>query len=505
MASVTHLSRRLGRTHNWIVAVKTLMLIHRLLKDGGYAFQDELLRESRAGGRILNLSGFQDGSATCGWEYSAFVRTYALYLDELLDYIGSDPLHSLSTDSVRLSSSSNSSYGRRSGSDAYGSVNEDPGLNWRNVAFRDMKPQELVERMPPVQRMIERAIACHPAGAARMDRLILSAFNEIVRDTFQFYDNVHDGLAILLDVFFKMEDVSCTKAFEVYTMAAKQAESLIAFYDFCKTSLRCSSSVYPFVQKIPEELLETMETHLRDLMKKLPDMKHEKSSMVSDGSQFLTAQQSLVLVESDTPRVPNLEKQLIEANLLEVRNNSVFTEDNERCLILAPTLSLNWQDFVKDGVPKFEQPGLMSARELVPLHRSLTPTSSTRSVTGREAERFMGELQQQALHHQRVPLSLNFNHTDSLMTPDNASSSLLALPAPNTPPEEDPFVASSSIPPPPYVQMSDMQQRQAILVQEQILWNRYDRESMQRRNGSAKSFDSQFDSVFHSSPSVPFL
>ncbi|MCO5562249.1 hypothetical protein L7F22_015874 [Adiantum nelumboides] len=86
MACVTHLSRRLSRTQNWIVAVKTLMLIHRLLREGDRFFQDELFRESRAGGHILNLSGFQDDSVSCGWEYSAFVRTYALYLDELLDY-----------------------------------------------------------------------------------------------------------------------------------------------------------------------------------------------------------------------------------------------------------------------------------------------------------------------------------------------------------------------------------------------------------------------------------
>lgn len=64
------------------------------------------------------------------------------------------------------------------------------------------------------------------------------------------------------------------------------------------------------------------------------------------------------------------------------------------------------------------------------------------------------------------------------------AASMLALPAP--PPTAngnggrslmtmDPFAASLEVAPPPYVQMSDMEKKQRLVMEEQMMWDQYNR------------------------------
>uniref|UniRef100_A0A3Q7J5X4 ENTH domain-containing protein n=1 Tax=Solanum lycopersicum TaxID=4081 RepID=A0A3Q7J5X4_SOLLC len=66
------------------VVVKTLIVIHRVLRDGDPSFKEELLRCSQRG-QIFQLSNFKDDSSHLGWDCSAWVRTYALFLEERLE------------------------------------------------------------------------------------------------------------------------------------------------------------------------------------------------------------------------------------------------------------------------------------------------------------------------------------------------------------------------------------------------------------------------------------
>ncbi|KAG2260449.1 hypothetical protein Bca52824_079743 [Brassica carinata] len=49
------------------------------------AYEQEIFFATRRGTRLLNMSDFRDVSRSNSWDYSAFVRTYALYLDDRLD------------------------------------------------------------------------------------------------------------------------------------------------------------------------------------------------------------------------------------------------------------------------------------------------------------------------------------------------------------------------------------------------------------------------------------
>ncbi|KAI9119827.1 hypothetical protein K1719_009216 [Acacia pycnantha] len=66
------------------MALKTLTVIHRLLREADPTFREELLNFSLRG-RILQLSNFKDDSSPIAWDCSAWVQTYALFLEERLE------------------------------------------------------------------------------------------------------------------------------------------------------------------------------------------------------------------------------------------------------------------------------------------------------------------------------------------------------------------------------------------------------------------------------------
>ncbi|KAL6143946.1 hypothetical protein ACLB2K_054641 [Fragaria x ananassa] len=80
------IAKRIGKTRNWIVALKSLMLVLRIFQEGDPFFPIEVLHATKRGAKILNLSNFKDESTSCPWDYTSFVRNFALYLDERLEY-----------------------------------------------------------------------------------------------------------------------------------------------------------------------------------------------------------------------------------------------------------------------------------------------------------------------------------------------------------------------------------------------------------------------------------
>lgn len=82
---VAELKRRLRKTRNWAVALKSLILIHRLLREGDFILQDQLSVDTFTRGRsYLNLAGFKDNSTALTWHLSSWVRCYARYIDQWL-------------------------------------------------------------------------------------------------------------------------------------------------------------------------------------------------------------------------------------------------------------------------------------------------------------------------------------------------------------------------------------------------------------------------------------
>lgn len=152
-ACVNTLTRRLNKTRSWTVALKTLILIQRLLAEGDPAYEQEIFFSTRRGTRLLNMSDFRDNSKSGSWDFSAFVRTYALYLDERLEY------------------KMQSRRGKRSvfGYDEEEEERErekdkDKEIIVRSTPVREMKLEQIFSKMQHLQLLLERFLACRPTG-----------------------------------------------------------------------------------------------------------------------------------------------------------------------------------------------------------------------------------------------------------------------------------------------------------------------------------------------------
>ncbi|PHU22717.1 putative clathrin assembly protein [Capsicum chinense] len=142
------LSRRLSKTRNWIVVIKTLIVIHRVLREGDPSSKEELLHYSQRG-QIFQLSNFKD-SNHLAWDCSAWVRTYALFLEEKLECF-----RTLKNDieSDRLSRTS-------------------AGISTVHCRTRFLNGKELSEQLPALQQLLYRLTGCQPEGAACYNCLI---------------------------------------------------------------------------------------------------------------------------------------------------------------------------------------------------------------------------------------------------------------------------------------------------------------------------------------------
>ncbi|KAL6538191.1 hypothetical protein OROGR_012179 [Orobanche gracilis] len=249
------IGKRIGRTRNWIVALKSLMLVLRIFQDGDPYFPREVLHAMKRGAKILNLSGFRDDSSSSPWDFTSFIRTFALYIDERLECFVTGKLQR------RYTHVTGGSW-----------IHQRANSRMRRPVepIRDMKPTMLLEKISCWQRLIERAIATRPTGPAKMNRLVHVALYAVVQESFDLYKDVSDGLTLVLDSFFHLQLQNCMSAFEACAKAAKQFRELSDFYSFCKSIGVGTSSEYPSVQTISVELIDALQEFLKDQNSSFP-------------------------------------------------------------------------------------------------------------------------------------------------------------------------------------------------------------------------------------------
>jgi len=240
------IGKRIGKTRNWVVALKCLVIVLRIFQDGDPYFPREVFHAMKRGVKILNLSGFRDDSNSSPWDYTAFIRTFALYLDERLDCFLTGKLQRRFTYDNRFHQMNQAN-----------KASNEPGI-------KDMKPTMVLDKITHWQRLLDRAIGTKPTGSARTNPLVQISVYAIVQESFDLYRDISDGLSVILDNFFHLPVLACAATFNACVKSYKQFDELSSFYSFCISVGIGRSYDYPKVQKVSDELMETLQEFLKD-------------------------------------------------------------------------------------------------------------------------------------------------------------------------------------------------------------------------------------------------
>ncbi|CAH2037619.1 unnamed protein product [Thlaspi arvense] len=235
------LSRRLHKTRNWTVALKSLLVLHRLLREGDPTFREELLNFSKKG-RFLQLSNFKDDSSSTAWDCSAWVRAYALFIEERLECFR---VLKYDIEAERLPKVS-------------------PGQEKGYSKTRDLDSEKLLDQLPSLQQLLHRLIGCKPEGSAKSNHIIQYALALVLKESFKVYCAINEGIINLVEKFFEMPRHEATKALGIYKRAGVQAGNLSAFYEVCKGLELARNFQFPVLREPPQTFLTTMEEYMRD-------------------------------------------------------------------------------------------------------------------------------------------------------------------------------------------------------------------------------------------------
>lgn len=241
---VSAISRRINRTQNWVIALKSLHLIFHCIREGaGSHFRLDAISIID----LPNLSTFCDESATSNsWDYSVFVRAYALYLQERLHCFIKGKIQNKRSRFPYIL----------------------PGNLTRMPTTTDFSnemhpPWVMINQITHWQKLLDLAIATRPTGAAKKNHLVHMSFYLVVRESFDLYRDIANGVVLLLDNFFRLKGDTCVGAYYTCVRAKRQFEELEVFYKMCKMMGLCRRSEYPDVQMMSRELLVTLDIFVR--------------------------------------------------------------------------------------------------------------------------------------------------------------------------------------------------------------------------------------------------
>lgn len=349
-------------------------------------------------------------------------------------------------------------------------------------------------------------------GGAKNHRIVIVALYPIVKESFQSYFEISELLSILIDRFPDMEVAECVKVYDIFCRVGKQFDELDLFYGWSKSIGIARSSEYPEIEKVTPKKLEVMEEFIKDKSllaqsqkanaeeeeveeAKEPEPESEPEPEPEEEVSEVKAlppppEEPVEEVKEEPVEVKEEKVVQTEGDLLNLGDDRVTNEEHGDKLALAlfdgaavtsegATKALPWHAFDEGGAD-WETALVQSTSYLGNQKPALGGGFDTLLLDGMYKQSEMNA----AMQGQGYGGS---GSASSVALGSAGRPAMLALPAPassgtgndSTSGYVDPFAASLAIAPPSYVQMSEMEKKQRLLVEEQLIWQQYEKDRVQ--------------------------
>ncbi|TVU03632.1 hypothetical protein EJB05_50820, partial [Eragrostis curvula] len=239
-------------------ALRSLVLVHRLLRAGDRYFEQDLRglwssRDLRVDAPRCSCSPLAAAAAADGARYvsgagaCAFVHGYSAYLEERMQWVISQ--------AGNLEPAAARSAARRPPHHDDGKLSPPPPSSSSSSTRDDADVEALLFKLAMCQRLLHLAIQLLPDNNTSASAAARSAFGIVLRESFKVYDAFADGLDAMLQRSRSLAGLSKSQklsAREVLRKASVQTPELKEFYHKCKRSSAVSSKSleYPLVRVV---------------------------------------------------------------------------------------------------------------------------------------------------------------------------------------------------------------------------------------------------------------
>ncbi|CAH9134371.1 unnamed protein product [Cuscuta epithymum] len=249
------IATRLEKTRSWVVALKGLMLMHRILR----------LHVSSADGTgrfPFDLSGFTDGHSSPErmWAQNAFIRSYFAFLDQKSSTdkdarpCGARGAHG------GLIRASESNYSPSPVSTASSSRETTSKKTHLSLHLSSFSISEDLAALESQQRLLDALLQVMPLSSELAALpLVVTAMEMVVFEVYDVYRRICSGVGKVLLRIYTAEKAEAMVALRVVKRATLQDGDLVAFFEHCTGLGLIHNLQCPKVNEIPEGDIQELE------------------------------------------------------------------------------------------------------------------------------------------------------------------------------------------------------------------------------------------------------